>query len=206
MGRWLALLLALHPQFGDCWKFHCVDSLSREECEVDPSAGSICNFVSWAQRASRSGSQLGRHELEGRICKNARTTCGGSGMVYPCLSLAGKQHDALLTRNVGHGGLNLSWWLDSKVGLLTGFAGHVWSDRSAAGQQRRLNYFTSVRSRLTSDTNNNNNNNSNNSNNNIYNYESMAWCALQTRTKTNARNNPVTNYVYIIHSWSGSDP
>ena len=43
-----------------------------------------------------------------------------------------------------------------KVGLLTGFAGHVWSDRSAAGQQRRLNYFTSVRSRLTSDTNNNN--------------------------------------------------
>ena len=47
------------------------------------------------------------------------------------------------------------WWLDFKVGLLTGFAGHVWSDRSAAGQQRRLNYFTSVRSRLTSDTNNN---------------------------------------------------
>ena len=43
-----------------------------------------------------------------------------------------------------------------KVGLLTGFAGHVWSDRSAAGQQRRLNYFTSVRGRLTSDTNNNN--------------------------------------------------
>ena len=33
-----------------------------------------------------------------------------------------------------------------------------WSGRSAAGQQRRLNYFTSVRSRLTSDTNNNNNN------------------------------------------------
>ena len=31
-----------------------------------------------------------------------------------------------------------------------------WSGRSAAGQQRRLNYFTSVRSRLTSDTNNNN--------------------------------------------------
>jgi hypothetical protein len=29
-------------------------------------------------------------------------------MVYPCLSLAGKQHDALLAHNVGHGGLNLT--------------------------------------------------------------------------------------------------
>ena len=29
-------------------------------------------------------------------------------MVYPCLSLAGKQHDALLAHNVEHGGLNLT--------------------------------------------------------------------------------------------------
>ena len=42
------------------------------------------------------------------FAKNARTTCRGGGMVYPCLSLAGKQHDALLAHNVGHGGLNLT--------------------------------------------------------------------------------------------------
>ena len=41
----------------------------------------------------------------------------------------------------------------------------AWSGRPAAGQQRRLNYFTSVRSRLTSDTTNNNSNSNNNNNN-----------------------------------------
>ena len=31
--------------------------------------------------------------------------------------------------------------------------------------------------------------------------KSMAWCALQTRAKTNARNNPVTIYIYThIHT------
>ena len=54
-------------------------------------------------------------------------------MVHPCVPLSGGQHEAFLERSVGFEGLISRLW-------------DLW----------RLNYFTSVRSRLTSDTNNNN--------------------------------------------------